>query len=77
MGSGLVHFSKPVGWMNIQFFAMNTVCLYTICVDLVKIVTIIHRNNTPPASRKNSAPRGVTRFWSLQKGYNLIWGLAL
>ncbi len=24
-------------------------------------------NNTPPASRKISAPRGVTRFWGVKK----------
>lgn len=25
------------------------------------------RNNTPPASRRISAPRGVTHFWASQK----------
>lgn len=29
--------------------------------------TIISRNNTPPASRQISAPRGVTRFWGPNK----------
>lgn len=28
---------------------------------------IIANNNTPPASRQISAPRGVTRFWGAEK----------
>jgi len=28
---------------------------------------IISSNNTPPASRQISAPRGVTRFWGIKK----------
>ena len=36
-------------------------------VDLVKPNTIIASNNTPPASRKISAPRGVTFFRATQK----------
>ena len=31
-------------------------------IDLVKQNTILASNNTPPASRKISAPRGVTCF---------------
>lgn len=56
---------------------LNHAKMYTKRVEFGNSTPIIHRNNTPPASRKNSAPRGVTRFWSLQKGYNLVWGLAI
>jgi hypothetical protein len=28
------------------------------------LAAIIANNNTPPASRQISAPRGVTRFWA-------------
>ena len=40
---------------------------YKTLLDLVPQITIIGANNTPPASRKNSAPRGVTRFWRAEK----------
>lgn len=30
------------------------------------ILTRISLNNTPPASRKISAPRGVTHFWGIE-----------
>lgn len=36
-------------------------------VELVKQNTILASNNTPPASRKISAPRGVTCFWGTEK----------
>lgn len=36
-------------------------------VELVKQNTILVSNNTPPASRKISAPRGVTCFWGAEK----------
>ena len=36
-------------------------------LDKTKSFTIIVTNNTPPASRKISAPRGVTRFWGIEK----------
>ena len=35
-------------------------------LDLTSQSTIIDVNNTPPASRQTSAPRGVTRFWGLE-----------
>ena len=30
------------------------------------VLTIVLANNTPPASRQISAPRGVTRFWGAE-----------
>ncbi len=42
---------------------------------MVVFIVIILGNNTPPASRKNSAPRGVTHLWT-SKNYKvkLLWG---
>ncbi|SFJ74923.1 hypothetical protein SAMN04488079_10157 [Methylophaga sulfidovorans] len=36
-------------------------------LDIKPQRTIITPNNTPPASRQLSAPRGVTRFWGGEK----------
>ncbi|HFD0457611.1 TPA: hypothetical protein ACF1KQ_004587, partial [Salmonella enterica subsp. enterica serovar London] len=36
-------------------------------LDIKPQRTIISPNNTPPDSRQLSAPRGVTRFWRLEK----------
>jgi hypothetical protein len=36
-------------------------------LDIKPQRTIISTNNTPPASRQLSAPRGVTRFWGFEK----------
>jgi hypothetical protein len=36
-------------------------------LDLTLQNTIMRFNNTPPASRQISAPRGVTRFWGREK----------
>lgn len=35
----------------------------TVALTFQGRVTILRGNNTPPASRQISAPRGVTRFW--------------
>lgn len=43
-----------------------TTCTHEM-VALIKQNTILASNNTPPASRQISAPRGVTRFWASQK----------
>lgn len=37
-------------------------------------VAIIADNNTPPASRQISAPRGVTRFWAPKNFKVKSWG---
>ena len=40
--------------------------------EVQKIIEFAHKkliitiNNTPPASRKISAPRGVTHFWGIE-----------
>ena len=36
-------------------------------VDLFLQYITLGFNNTPPASRQISAPRGVTRFWGAEK----------
>ena len=36
-------------------------------LDNCRGMTTISVNNTPPASRQISAPRGVTRFWGAEK----------
>jgi len=38
------------------------------------IAVIIVGNNTPPASRQISAPRGVTLFWAPKKLLQNSWG---
>jgi len=38
------------------------------------LLAIVLANNTPPASRQISAPRGVTRFWGAEKSYNSCTG---
>ncbi len=38
-----------------------------IVLDNCQGKAIIASNNTPPASRQISAPRGVTRFWGTEK----------
>ncbi len=56
---------------------LNHAKMYTKRVEFGNSTPIIPHNNTPPASRKNSAPRGVTRFWSLQNRCNLVWSLTI
>ncbi|WP_341326196.1 hypothetical protein [Methylotuvimicrobium sp. KM2] len=43
-------------------------------LDFVLQTTKITINNTPPASRKISAPRGVTRFWRPEKSFAILVG---
>lgn len=51
----------------IWFFGSNLMAARTPApqkpLDIKPQRTIISSNNTPPASRQLSAPRGVTRFW--------------
>ena len=39
--------------------------LQTTALTSCDVLTIVLANNTPPASRQISAPRGVTRFWGI------------
>ncbi len=48
---------------------MNRVCdnnLQAVALTSCHVLTIVLTNNTPPASRQISAPRGVTRFWGVE-----------
>lgn len=49
--------------------SVDSICLSLLAlgVESQHFAPIISSNNTPPASRKNSAPRGVTRFWGMKK----------
>lgn len=55
----------------IWFFGSNLMAARTPApqkpLDIKPQRTIISPNNTPPASRQLSAPRGVTRFWGFEK----------
>lgn len=48
-------------------FRSGQLFLATTGIDSCEVVSIITGNNTPPASRQISAPRGVTRFWGDEK----------
>ncbi len=41
------------------------------CLEIILIIFIIDINNTPPATRKLSALRGVNYFYSMVKGFSL------
>ncbi len=45
--------------------AADSICLTAL--DNCQAKAIMASNNTPPASRQISAPRGVTRFWGAEK----------
>ena len=40
-------------------------------LEIILLSSIITRNNTPPATRKLSALRGVNYFYSMVKGFSL------
>lgn len=69
--------NKAKSFVKRTLTRLNHAKMYTKRVEFGNSTPIIQTNNTPPASRKNSAPRGVTRFWGLQKGCQLVWGLAI
>ncbi|KJS04967.1 MAG: hypothetical protein VR73_13450 [Gammaproteobacteria bacterium BRH_c0] len=57
--------------MNSQFAMVGS---STAALTLQALVTILRGNNTPPASRQISAPRGVTRFWGYEKAVAVVIG---
>jgi len=57
----LVAVLKPQLDIGISWNGWCSTCLAVL--DNCRAMSIMISNNTPPASRQISAPRGVTRFW--------------
>jgi len=64
----------PIG-INIHNGLPLSNCLVPISahkyLEVILLSPIINRNNTPPATRKLSALRGVNYFYSMLKGFSL------
>lgn len=53
------------------FFIQAAILLYQKLLEFITRCTTMSSNNTPPASRQISAPRGVTYFWTFENPLSL------
>ena len=58
-------FLNSMDWINVWFSSCLAILNKYIATSI--FVAIINSNNTPPATRKISALRGVTCFWGNKK----------
>ncbi|QUX89980.1 hypothetical protein CYL31_00590 [Marinomonas sp. A3A] len=58
-------FLNSMDWINVWFSSCLAILNKYIATSI--FVAIINSNNTPPATRKISALRGVTCFWGSEK----------
>jgi hypothetical protein len=58
-------FLNSMDWINVWFSSCLAILNKYIATSI--FVAIINSNNTPPATRKISALRGVTCFWGNEK----------
>jgi len=59
----IIMFLERIG--DSSYMVTDSACLTVL--DNCHSKAIMDSNNTPPASRQISAPRGVTRFWGTEK----------